>query len=80
MRVNGPFRLHDHFRNEEQGYELFFDWDESFADLGLTITKIIDTEHGPGAALYMTLSRDEARVLHDYLYGCLQYRPRPEGH
>ena len=78
--LHGPFRLHERINNQNSNYELFFDWDESFDDRGLTITKVMEVNGEPGAALYMTISRDEANALFDYLYGCLNYRPRPEGH
>lgn len=75
----GPFKMHEHLTDNPQ-YELFFDWDESFDDRGLTITKVVETDDGPGAAIYLSMNRVEAKVLRDYLNGVLLYRPRPEGY
>lgn len=77
MNITGPFTLSKHLTDNPR-YELFFDWDESFDDRGLTITKIMETNGEPGTALYMSMDRKEAQVLFDYLYGCLRYRPRPD--
>jgi hypothetical protein len=77
MLVTGPFTLHEHLTDNPE-YELFFDWDESFDDRGLTITKIMETNGEPGASFVMGMDRKEAQVLFDYLYGCLNFRPRPQ--
>lgn len=77
MKLIGPFKLHEQIINEERGYELFFDWDESFDDRGLVITKVIENNGNPGSLEVVSLTREEAQVLHDYLWGCLKYRPRP---
>lgn len=76
MNVIGPFTLHEQINNEERGYELFFDWDESFDDRGLTITQVFESNGEPGAAVCIPMNRAEAQELMKYLYGCLNYRPR----
>lgn len=77
MRFLGPFKLHEHIRNDEEEYELFFDWDESFADRGLVLTKITESNGEPGNVEVLTLSRDECKVLFEYLNGCLKFRKHP---
>lgn len=66
-------------KNQEKGYEVFFDWDESFDDTGLTITRIDEDGGNPGSATIIKLSRNEAKELCRYLDGCLLYRKRPDG-
>lgn len=78
MKLIGPFALNKELKNEDRGYELFFDFDESFDDLGLVITKVFEHSGNPGGMDMISLTRDEAQVLFDYLWGCLNYRPRPK--
>jgi 3'-phosphoadenosine 5'-phosphosulfate sulfotransferase len=76
VRFSGPYTLHKHLTDNPE-YDLFFDWDESFGDRGLTITKIFETGDEPGAAIYLSMTREQAEELFQYLYGCINYRPRP---
>lgn len=72
----GPFKMSEEIVNDEHNYSLYFDWDESFDDRGLTITRIDETNGEPGSCTVIGINRQEAEKLADYLFGVLRYRKR----